>query len=110
MDVFEGLSLLKKSGAVTSLAHPAVDHIKVAYEEFDDQILYPLMEEGLDGIEVFYPYDVSYRDEAIKRYCKIARENELLISGGTDFHGDGRTGLSDVRLEVEKALEIIHKR
>lgn len=109
MDVFEGLSLLKKSDAVTILAHPAVDHVRVSYEEFDSRILYPLMEEGLDGIEVFYPYDVSYRDEAIKRYGKITRENDLLISGGTDFHGDGRTGLSDIKLEVEKALEIIHK-
>ena len=109
MDVFEGLSLLKKSEAVTILAHPAVDHVRVSYEEFDSRILYSLMAEGLDGIEVFYPYDVSYRDEAIKRYGKITRENDLLISGGTDFHGDGRTGLSDVKLEVGKAMEIIHK-
>jgi len=109
MDVFEGLKLLKKADAVTILAHPAVDHVRVSYEEFDSRILYPLMEEGLDGIEVFYPYDVSYRDEAIKRYGKITRKNDLLISGGTNFHGDGRTGLSDVKLEVEKALEIIHK-
>ena len=109
MDVFEGLALLKKSGAVTSLEHPAVDHKKISYKEFDDQILYPLIEKGLDGIEVFYAYDVSYRDEAIKRYFDIARKHSLLISGGTDFHGDGRTGLSDVKLEVEKALDIIHK-
>ena len=109
MDVFEGLKLLQKADAVTILAHPAVDHVRLSYEEFDSRILYPLMEEGLEGIEVFYPYDISYRDEAIKRYGKITRENDLLISGGTDFHGDGRTGLSDVQLEVEKALEIIHK-
>jgi predicted metal-dependent phosphoesterase TrpH len=109
MDVFEGLSLLKNSGAVTSLAHPAIDHQKISFKEFDNRILYPMIEKGLDGIEVFYPYDVSYRDNAIKHYVEIARKHSLLISGGTDFHGDGRTGLSDVKLDVEKTLDFIHK-
>ncbi len=109
MDVFEGLKLLKAANAVAILAHPAVDHVRVSYEEFDERILYPLMEEGLDGIEVFYAYDMAFRQEAIKRYLDIARRHRLLISGGTDYHGDARTGLSDVRLDVENAQAIIRK-
>ncbi|RJQ59136.1 MAG: hypothetical protein C4530_09555 [Desulfobacteraceae bacterium] len=107
LDVFEGLDLLMKARAVTVLAHPAVDHPRIGYDAFDRRILYPLIESGMDGIEVFYPYDTSFRDEAISRYHSIAREHRLLMSGGTDYHADGRTGLDDVRLSNVEAEKII---
>jgi len=102
----EGLDLLKRSGSVTILAHPAIDHSRITYEDFDRNILYPLLEQGLDGIEVFYPYEMSYRQEAIERYEGVARSHGLLVSGGTDFHGDGRVGLSDVKLDIREAQRI----
>jgi predicted metal-dependent phosphoesterase TrpH len=106
--IFEGLELLKKVKAVSVLVHPAIDHGKRSYENYDRNVLYPLMDQGLDGIEVFYPYDPSYREEAIDHYAKIARKHGLLISGGTDYHGDGRVGLSDVKLDQNEALRIIN--
>ena len=106
--IFEGLELLKKVKAVSILVHPAVDHERLRYEDFDRNVLYPLIDQGLDGIEVFYPYDLSYREDAIAHYIKIARKHGLLISGGTDFHGDGRIGLSDVKLDQHEALRIIN--
>lgn len=106
LGILDGLSLLREAGAVTILAHPAVDHHLIGYGDFDQHVLYPLMEGGLDGIEVFYPYDESFRDEAIGRYLAVSRKNGRLISGGTDFHGDGRTGLADVKLS-SKAMEKI---
>lgn len=106
--IFEGLDLLKRSEAVSILVHPAIDHERLAYEDYDKNVLFPLMDQGLDGIEVFYPYDPSYRKEAISHYSKIAREQGLLISGGTDYHGDGRIGLSDVKLDQNEAMRIIH--
>jgi predicted metal-dependent phosphoesterase TrpH len=106
--ILEGLELLKKVKAVSILVHPAIDHVERSYETYDRNVLYPLMDQGLDGIEVFYPYDPSYREEAIAHYTKIAREHGLLISGGTDFHGDGRIGLSDVKLDQNEALRIIN--
>ena len=105
--IFEGLDLLKKAGAVSLLVHPAIDHDGSGYDDFDRHVLYPLIERGLDGIEVYYPYDPSYRVQAIDHYAEIAREHGMLISGGTDFHGDGRVGLSDVKLPEEDALRII---
>lgn len=104
----EGLSLLQSAKAVTILSHPAVDHKKIGYQDFDHHILHPLIKHGLDGIEVYYPYDMTYRAEAINRYGKIAERRHLLISGGTDFHGDGRTGLADVKLNRKEALRIIN--
>ena len=108
--IMEGLDLLQQAQAVTLLAHPAVDHRKVSYEDFDKMILDPLIARGLDGIEVFYPYDTALRDEAIAHYGAVARKRNLLVSGGTDYHGDGRTGLADVKLGMEEAERIMHYR
>ena len=108
--ILEGLALIKKAGAVSILVHPAVDHRQIGYDDFDRHILYPLIDQGLDGIEVYYPYDRSYRDEAMQHYEKVAREQGLLISGGTDFHGDGRIGLSEVKLDAREALRLINYR
>ena len=107
MGVHEGLDLLKAARAVTFIAHPAVDHGKLTYEAFDRDILYPLVENGLDGIEVYYPYDLSHRKESTERYRNIARQHKLLTSGGTDFHGDGRTGLSDIKLDLSEVERIV---
>ena len=106
--IFEGLDLLKKARAVSFLVHPAIDHDGSGYDDFDRHVLFPLIEQGLDGIEVYYPYDPSYREQASVHYAEIARKHGMLISGGTDFHGDGRVGLSDVKLSEEDALRIIH--
>jgi hypothetical protein len=108
--ILEGLTLLQEAKAVTILSHPAVDHNKIGYDDFDHHILNPLIQNGIDGVEVYYPYDPTYREEAIKRYYDIAHKHQLLISGGTDFHGDGRTGLSDVKLDIDHALSIIQRR
>jgi len=108
--ILEGLDLLKRAEAVSILVHPAVDHERLSYEDYDRNVLYPLIDQGLDGIEVFYPYDPICREEAIAHYNKIARKHGLLISGGTDFHGDGRIGLSDVKLDRDEALRIINRK
>ena len=110
MGVHEGLDVLRAARAVTFLAHPAGDHEKLTYEAFDRNILYPLVESGLDGIEVYYPYDLSHRKESIERYRNIARQHKLLISGGTDFHGDGLTALSDIKLDQSEAERIVSLR
>ena len=106
--VMEGLDLLQQAQTVTLLAHPAVDHHKVSYEDFDRMILDPLVARGLDGIEVFYPYGTALMAEAISHYGAVARRQNLLVSGGTDYHGDGRAGLADVKLGLEEAQRIIH--
>ena len=84
MEMREGLELLKKARAVTILAHPAVDNSRIGFDEFDQKVLFPLIDIGLDGIEVFYPYDPYYRENAFRHYAAIAKKNGMLVSGGTD--------------------------
>ena len=98
----EGVKMLKEAGALVFVAHPAVDLHKVSYEDFDARILEPMLAAGMEGIEVYYPYDPKYRDQAISHYGGIAAGRGLLISGGTDFHGDGRSTLDEVRTPLER--------
>ncbi|MEW6266228.1 MAG: hypothetical protein AB1641_24405 [Thermodesulfobacteriota bacterium] len=104
----QGLDLLKRAGAVVFLAHPAVDHAQVSYDDFDRAVARPLIEQGLNGLEVYYPYDRTYRQEAIDRYGQMALDHGLLVSGGTDYHGDGRTRLDEVPLALEHADRIFN--
>ncbi len=75
-DVFEVLSLLQSAGAITVLAHPSV---------YDSMELLPeLIDKGLDGVEVWHPRN---KQEDVDKLLEIASANDLLTTGGSDFHG-----------------------
>jgi hypothetical protein len=40
---------------------------------------------GLKGLEVYYP---KHSAEEVARYLDLARKFGLLITGGSDFHGE----------------------
>jgi len=70
------LSLLLESRAVAVMAHPGLKGKK---------ILPGLIKEGLHGIEVYHP-DHSAQDK--RYYRRLAEKYSLLVTGGSDFHGD----------------------
>ena len=72
----EVLKLIKSAGGIAVLAHPGL------YDNFD--IVGDLIENGLDGIELVHPRNSEEDREKIR---KIAAENGLLTTGGSDFHG-----------------------
>lgn len=60
----------------------------------------PLVEQGLDGLEVFYrDYDACQHG----RLARLAQEYGLFLTGGSDYHGPGRKApsLGEVRVPVE---------
>lgn len=75
-DVFEALSLIQASGGVSVLAHPS------HYDSMD--LLPELLEKGLDGVEVWHPRNTQ---EDIQILQQLAKEHNLIMTGGTDFHG-----------------------
>lgn len=75
----EVLKLLKISGAITVLAHPG-------HEGKGD--VDSLLNHGLDGVEVFHP---DHSPKIVKYYKNIAENYNLLVTGGSDFHGDFRS-------------------
>ena len=75
-DVFEILELIHQAGGVAVLAHPTV---------YDSAPLVPaLAKAGLDGIECWYP---RATEEDTEELIKLAKEHNLIQTGGTDFHG-----------------------
>jgi len=80
----EIIALIRAAGGVPVLAHPA-------YYSNEDY-LKKLADEGLMGIEVYYP-DVS---RALReRFLTLAAQFNLIATGGSDYHGP-RTSRSEL--------------
>ena len=105
--IFEGLDLIHSAGGIAVLAHPAVARKRYSFDEYDALVTVPLINAGLDGIEVFYPYNAAFRSDAMAHYGALADRHRLLKTGGTDFHGDGRSRLDDVQTPSDAALRLI---
>lgn len=72
----ETIKLVHAAGGAVVLAHPAIEETY--------RYLPMLVESGLDGIELAHPSaNVSDRD----RIKNLARQYNLLMTGGSDFHG-----------------------
>lgn len=70
------IELIRVSGGLSFLAHPG--------SYFRESALVELRRAGIDGVEVYHP---SHNDNHIKKYKKFAKDNNLVIVGGSDFHG-----------------------
>ena len=70
------LSLIKKAGGKAFLAHPYEYGIKV------EGLIDKLVDEGIDGLEVFHPSAALRQSLKLLNICK--KEN-LLASGGSDY-------------------------
>ena len=78
----DAIAVLRRSGAVPVLAHPMRSGI--AAQEQEAYIL-RLKRMGLMGVEVFHP---SASKQDAKRLYTMACKHDLLVTGGSDFHGD----------------------
>jgi predicted metal-dependent phosphoesterase TrpH len=77
----EIINVVHAGGGIVILAHPA-------YLDDADKVIGEFIKLGGDGLEAECPYE-SFGEEAPKlrdKFRKIAEENHLVISGGTDFH------------------------
>ncbi len=83
----DAIRFLRKIGAVPVLAHP----LKELDADALRRILPELCEAGLVAIETLHS---SYSDEQIAASRKIAADFNLLESGGSDFHGTIKPGVS----------------
>ena len=70
------MKLINEMGGLSVLAHPG--------KYINDEGLFTLINEGLDGIEIIHP---SHTSALRKHYSSIASQYFLLESGGSDFHG-----------------------
>jgi len=79
----EAIQLINRAGGVAVLAHPGLLTPPDTYpmgELIDD-----LVAVGLNGIEAHH---TDHSEEQIRYFEKMAQNRGLLITGGSDFHGD----------------------
>jgi len=83
-DPSDAIEIITKYGGVPVLAHPK-DYF-LSMRGLDD-LVGELISYGLQGLECIYTTHSSAETEQFKQ---IARKHDLLITGGTDFHGLGK--------------------
>ena len=82
----DAIAMIREAGGVAVLAHPA--NLDPSLRTIP-ALLRNLQGIGLGGVEVFYP---SHTAKAVKKLKKMAGELDLLVTGGSDFHGFERSG------------------
>lgn len=81
---FEAIRLIKEAGGVAVIAHPlASSRGRIMKRE----LLHRLIESGLDGIEVDHR---DHNDEERGELLRLAIENNLVVTGSSDYHGTGK--------------------
>ncbi len=80
----ESIDMIHRAGGVAVFAHPG--QLDPTFR-FLPLLIHELVERGLDGIEAYYP---SYPYSTQKRLLQIANKYKLVVTGGSDYHGNNR--------------------
>lgn len=95
----EAIEIIYKAGGIAVLAHPGL--IK------NNNIVNEIVALGIEGIEVYYP---EHNPIQIDYYLKLCKDKDLLITGGSDFHGigsvDSRSRLGCAGIDEEHFLKL----
>jgi len=79
----KAIQIITEAGGIPVLAHPGL--LNLEQESDLESLIVSLKEKGLKGVEVYYP---EHSDQQIQELLRIATSQGLLVSGGTDFHGE----------------------
>ena len=75
--------MILSAGGISILAHPGL--LEVVDFNAYEFLISELVPMGLKGIEVYYP---NHSAEEIDYFVDLAEKFDLLITGGSDFHGE----------------------
>lgn len=73
-----------KAGGYSVLAHPGVNFKNISSEELIEELV-EIKAQGIQGIECYYP---THSEELTKTCTDFCKENNLLITVGSDEHGE----------------------
>ncbi len=97
IDVYDALEAIIKDNGIPIIAHPG--QLK-SYELIEE-----LVGKGLVGIE---KYHVSHSKEDENKIDELAKKYNLLITGGSDFHGDyAKNRVLGCRTSPQESVEYI---
>lgn len=105
------LNIIKKANGISVLAHP--NSLQLTKPEFES-LISEMKTSGLDGIEVIHP---NMTQEEREYFGDIAKKYDLVISGGSDFHGEKTkpdiklaTGRDNIYINSLPVLDLINTR
>ena len=78
------IKLIKEAGGVAVIAHPLASR---SGRKIDLETLERLIKAGLDGIEVDHR---DHNDMERSELMRLAIENDLVVTGSSDYHGTGK--------------------
>ena len=82
IDCQRAIDVINRADGLPVLAHP---HLLDLKRDIDlEKLIIFLKDMGLKGIEVYYP---GHPPEKTAYYTRLAKKHDLLMTGGTDFHG-----------------------
>ncbi len=88
LDPKEAIDLIHSAGGLTSLAHAY--YLKLEEQDLINYVT-QLKEQGLDAIEAYY---TDHSREFTQFLLDLAKRLGLLVTGGSDFHGDNKPEIS----------------
>lgn len=80
----EGIEVIKACGGISSIAH--LCRIKPIHSL--DEFVYKMKLLGIDAIEVYHS---EYTPLQVEEYKKLAQKYDLLLTGGSDYHGNKKS-------------------
>ncbi len=78
----ETIEMIRGAGGIAAIAHPGL--LDIADESQLETLIQNLMNIGMGAIEVYYPHHTA---EQTEQFARLAKQYNLLMTGGTDFHG-----------------------
>jgi hypothetical protein len=99
------IALICEAGGIPVLAHPAL--LDTPGGRLEDSTIHSLKEMGLMGIEAYYTGHTAAQQD---HYLDLAQRFGLLVTGGSDFHGEfkPRTELGRGTGDLRVPLKLYH--
>lgn len=85
----DAIAIIHKAGGLAIWAHP-ISRDQKNGSSFARRMVKKLKSYGLDGVECYYSMFGSAETNLL---LEVVKNNELLVSGGSDFHGENRPGI-----------------
>jgi predicted metal-dependent phosphoesterase TrpH len=85
----EGIGLILNAGGIPVLAHPGLTK--------RDDLIDEMIESGLKGLEVYHS---GQSEEDTTRYFQMAKDKGLLVTGGSDCHGEKKLNMLMGRIKL----------
>jgi predicted metal-dependent phosphoesterase TrpH len=89
----EAIKLIKDAGGIPVLAHP--------YTLDNDDLILKFIDYGLMGLEVWYP---EHSQSMTNFYLNLAKKHNLLVTGGSDYHGNAKPGIKIGSIKIPYEL------